>query len=306
LAPKIGKKTAFFAKTCISTTFLYLILSKTDTEQVLSLLKHIQPLYFFSASLLYLVNAYLSSMRWRLFLLEKQPLKKLFSLYMIGNFFNILLPGLIGGDAVKLYYLYKDTKKMGEAVGSIFMDRFIGFTALIFIGLFALFFGYENLIGTGIEWVIPLMVFGFFITAFLIFGLRLGKRFGKVANFYDYFHTYLKKDKVMAFSFLLSLLIQLVVFMSVYLITVSLGVDVAFIHILIFVPLIVVITSIPISISGLGVREGAFVLLFGIVGIKDETAIAISFGWFLSFALTGLLGLYYYIRYKPEIGKLKH
>ncbi len=298
--PKIGKRTAFFAKTCISAAILYLLLSKTGVEQILSLFKDIKPLYFFSASSLCLVAVYMSSIRWRLFLIEKQSVGRLFSLYMIGNFFNILLPGLTGGDAIKFYYLYKDTKKAGDAVGSIFMDRFIGFTALMFIGLLALSFGYKNLMGTGIEWVIPLMVFGFFIGSFLIFGLRLGKSFAKIADFYEYFHAYLRQHKVMLLSFLLSLFIQLLGIVSVYLITISLGVKIAFMNILIFIPIIVTITAIPISISGLGVREGAFVLLFGIVGIKDEMAIAISFGWFLSIALTGLLGLCYYVKYKPE------
>jgi hypothetical protein len=70
---------------------------------------------------------------------------------------------------------------------------------------------------------------------------------------------------------------------------------------LIFVPITIVITSIPISISGLGVREGAFVMLFRLVGIKEDMAMAISFLWFLSYSIPSTLGLYYYFRYKPTL-----
>jgi len=71
-------------------------------------------------------------------------------------------------------------------------------------------------------------------------------------------------------------------------------------NILNIVPIAFILSVIPISISGFGVREAAFVILFGIVGIKQEMAITISFGWFLSVALTSLLGLYYYFQYKQR------
>jgi membrane-associated PAP2 superfamily phosphatase len=56
--------------------------------------------------------------------------------------------------------------------------------------------------------------------------------------------------------------------------------------------------TLPISISGLGIRGGAFVLFFGLVGVKPEIATAISLSWFCAITTGSLLGLVEYIRYK--------
>jgi uncharacterized membrane protein YbhN (UPF0104 family) len=56
----------------------------------------------------------------------------------------------------------------------------------------------------------------------------------------------------------------------------------------------------PISISGLGVREGAFVVFFGLIGVKPEAATAVSLSWFISSSVGSLLGLIEYIKYKKE------
>ena len=62
-----------------------------------------------------------------------------------------------------------------------------------------------------------------------------------------------------------------------------------------------IFSMLPISISGLGVREGAFVLFFGLIGIKPEVATAISLSWFMTISAAGIIGLIEYIRYKKEI-----
>jgi uncharacterized membrane protein YbhN (UPF0104 family) len=67
---------------------------------------------------------------------------------------------------------------------------------------------------------------------------------------------------------------------------------------MIFIPLITLFAMIPISISGLGVREGAFVLFFGFIGMRPEIATAMSLMWFFTVSASSLIGLIEYIRYK--------
>jgi uncharacterized membrane protein YbhN (UPF0104 family) len=59
-------------------------------------------------------------------------------------------------------------------------------------------------------------------------------------------------------------------------------------------------TALPISISGIGIREGAFVLFFGLIGISPGVATAISLSWFLTVVAGNLLGFVEYVRYKRE------
>jgi hypothetical protein len=98
----------------------------------------------------------------------------------------------------------------------------------------------------------------------------------------------------------LSVIVQLSGFLAVYIIALGIGQYIPFLALLVFLPLIVLFTMLPISISGLGVREGAFVLFFGLIGVKPEIATAISFSWFIATSAASLLGLFEYIRFKKE------
>jgi len=284
----------------VSSGLLYFVISKTGADKVLATLKDINPLAFLIAVSIYMFAIYVSSVRWRLLLHEEFALRKLFSLYFIGSFFNHLLPGIIGGDAVKAYYLYKDTGKGAPAIASVFMDRYVGFTALMCVGSTAFPFGLRYFSGSYIEWILPLMVFLFILGSFILFGLKAGKRMRFLSGFYDYFSLYKGKRTVLMKTFLLSLIVQIVIIFAVYVLSLGLKLDIPLLPFFVFVPIISTISSIPISISGLGVREASFVLLFGSLGIQPAQATAVSFAWFLSVATGSLPGLIEYLRYKKE------
>jgi uncharacterized membrane protein YbhN (UPF0104 family) len=220
---------------------------------------------------------------------------------MIGSFFNNLLPGVIGGDAVKIFYLYRDTKKGSSSFGSVFMDRYMGFFALLSIGLISGLIAFGELRKIGMQWVLPLLFAAFIAGSMAFFGLRMGKRFAAVADFYDYFHKYFKRKTVMIKAFLLSVLIQLISIFMVYVISLGIGQKPSFAALFVFVPVIITVMVIPVSLSGFGVREGAFVMLFGLTGISSEASMSISFLWFLSIALASMIGLLEYFRYRRNL-----
>jgi len=300
LALKPNRIFLLILKLVISSVLLYIILSKTGLEQVFSTLRGMSFTAFIFAIFLYLFAQLLSTLRWKLLLPGVIGIRKLFSLCMIGSFFNTLLPGIIGGDAVKAFYLYKAIGKSSLTIASIFMDRYLGFTMLMAICTIAFPFGYTYLLGSRIEWLLPLVVLSFIIASLLIFGLRLGKRIKIVSGFYDYFHAYRHQKTVIGKALLISVIVHLSNIFAVYILALGLGEHISFIVFLIFLPLIILFTMLPISISGLGVRESAFVVLFGLIGIKPEISTALSLSWFLSTAIGSLVGLFEYIRYKKE------
>lgn len=300
MALKSNKLFFLILKLVISSVLLYFVLSRTGVERVLSTLKGMNPAAFIFAIFLYLFAQLLSTLRWRLLLPGVLGLRKLFSLYMIGCFFNTLLPGIIGGDAVKAFYLYKAIGKSSLTIASIFMDRYLGFTMLMAICTVAFPFGYNYLLGSRLEWLLLLVVLSFIIASFLLFGLRLGKSIKIVSGFYDYFHAYRHQKTIIGKALLISVIVQLSNIFAVYILALGLGEHISFIVCLIFLPLIILFTMLPISISGLGVRESAFVVLFGLIGIKPEIATALSLSWFISSAIGSLVGLVEYMRYKRE------
>lgn len=217
---------------------------------------------------------------------------------MIGSFFNTLLPGIVGGDAVKAYYLYRETGTPGISMASVFMDRYIGFISIIFIALISLPFGFAYIKGTGLEYLFPGIILIFIAGSFVFFKARIGERLRLLREFYSFFDAYrdfTNTVDTLLKALLLSVIIQLMNMGAVYIISQSMGIEVPFLSILLFIPFIVTVSMIPLSISGLGVREATFVILFGKVGVKPEAAITLSLLWFFSVVMGSLPGLLFYV-----------
>jgi uncharacterized protein (TIRG00374 family) len=145
------KNLSIILKIVISVGILYFLFRGMDMQAFIETIKALKPISIIAAIALIFVIQCISSLRWQI-LLKKDfdaPYFKLLSMYLIGMFFNNFLPTLVGGDLIKTYYLYKQTGKGSVALASIFLDRYAGFTALIFNTIIALIFGHYLLKGTG-------------------------------------------------------------------------------------------------------------------------------------------------------------
>jgi uncharacterized protein (TIRG00374 family) len=180
------------------------------------------------------------------------------------------------------------------------MDRYVGYVALLCVGLLAGLAAFRDLEAVHMQWISPLLFLAFLAGSLVVFGLRIGRRFSAVADFYDSFHGTIRDRRTIAKAFLLSLAVQMLSILMISLIARGMGQRPSFAALFVFVPLIITVTMVPISISGLGVRESAFILLFGLVGISPEASASISFLWFLSIAAASLLGLAEYVRFSRK------
>ncbi len=288
-------------KIVVSGLLLSLIVKKAGPGQVLQYLHSMKAGFFFLSTLIYVVIAWLVAVRWNILLGNRYTARKLFSLHMIGNFFNTILPGTLGGDAVKGYYLYRDTNKAGVTFGSVFLDRYLGLFARLFLGLVSGLAAFAELRTIGMHWAIPALFSLFIAGSLLVFRFRIGKRFGALADFYDYLHSLLKQKPALLKAFLLSLIIQALLIAMIAAVALGIGQQLSFTELFVFVPIIMTVMIIPLSISGFGVREGAFVVLFGLTGIPPSISVSISFLWFLSTATASLIGLVEYLRFRKRI-----
>jgi glycosyltransferase 2 family protein len=310
------KKVFVVLKVAVSAALLYYLFSKVGGMAVVGNAVLLSPFHLAGASLLYILASFLSTLRWRMFIPVRLGIRDLFSMYMIGTFFNVCLPSTIGGDAVKAYCLSRQLKEEMKnsaenpleanhniiSVASVFMDRYVGLAALLFIGLVVFPAGYHILEKTPVLWIIPIIFCGFIICSFILFKFRIGERLKIMITVHDYFEHYFRKRTVLVRGFLYSIAIQMVVIVSVYVVALGLGLDITFLSVVIFIPIISIVTLIPVSISGIGLREGAFVVLFGVVGISSDKAMALSLVWFLSVVIGSLWGLFEYLRFKHLFG----
>jgi uncharacterized protein (TIRG00374 family) len=116
-------------------------------------------------------------------------------------------------------------------------------------------------------------------------------------NMYDTFHIYRYHKRKSIEILALSLLAQLIAILYYPIIAYSFGLDVPLVYFLIVIPIILVILMLPISISGIGVREGAFIFFFKKVGVLPHEAVSIAlvaFGLYLIWSLIG--GVVYAMR----------
>lgn len=306
-------------KLAVSSGLLALILSKIPWESISGIMRRMDFPTFAAAILCYLAANYLSSIRWNLLVSRTISTNRLFSYYMIGAFFNTCLPGLVGGDAVKAYYLSRDLKLQDQraglsdterpphdtpltvAIASVFMDRYIGLGALLTLGMIAYPFGQTYFGSTGSLWLLPGLFLGYGAVSLLLLLMPAGSPIRMLSSFTAYVSRYRTSPGILLQTFGYSLVIQIIGFFSVYLLARGLTIPVDFLSIVLFLPIIIILTLLPVSISGLGVREGAFVFFFGAIGVEAQQALALSLLWFLSVVAAGVWGLIAYLRIRATL-----
>ncbi len=295
------KKLTLLLKIIVSSLLLSLIIKRAGPGNVILHMRSMNAWLFVIASALYVVMSWIVAFRWSILLDGRYRVGTLFSLHMIGNFFNTILPSSMGGDAVKAFYLYRESKEAGMSFGSIFLDRYMGLLARVMLGLASSAVAFPKLRTIGMQWAIPALFCLFTAGSFVVLRFRFGRRFEVMTAFYDYIRDRFERREILLKIFLLSLLVQTLLILMVASIALSIGWTLSFTELFVLVPIIMTIMIIPFSISGFGVREGAFVLVFSLTGIPPAVSVSISFLWFLAAATASLIGLVEYVRRRPTI-----
>jgi hypothetical protein len=276
-----------------------------DLQEVIKTLRHTQLSVFMIAILVCISAVFISAKRWSLFIPEIMKYSRLLSFYFIGSFFNTFLPGRVGGEAVKVFYLYRDTGKGGASIASVFMDKYTGISAMVGVSLVAFIGGYSYIRETEIIWFIPVICVVFLIASLILWRLNWGKiKF--LSSFYTPLMEYKLRKKIIYKALLLAFIIQVIGIIEVYILSLSIGLEVPIIYFFIFVPIISAISAIPISIAGLGIREAGFAALFNLVfakvGVTSDQAVSLSILMFAAMCLVSLIGGVEYLRIRklPE------
>ncbi|MFQ5886086.1 MAG: lysylphosphatidylglycerol synthase transmembrane domain-containing protein [Anaerolineae bacterium] len=301
----------------ISLGLLIFLLAKVGMRETWESLQGANVGYLLVVFLLYLLSIVLRSYRWRIFLNAqgvRTSLPKLISLYLIGVFFNLVLPSGFGGDVVRIYELSQYSSRTASSITTVFMDRLSGFLALFGMATLALAFSYRlvppevgvtiiviflaSLLGTGALFSRPLWR--------RLKGLPLLSSLAqkeRVKELYLSAQIYSLAPFVQAIS--LSLAFNILLMIMNYLAALSFGVEISFWYFLLFIPIVSFLLVLPISMSGLGVREGAYIYLFSRVGVPPSLALAISLSIYAVTVATGLIGALIYAveGYKGMSGK---
>ncbi len=255
-----------------------------------------------------------SSVRWRMMarpLGFGGPTGRYVALYFVGMFFNLVLPTSVGGDFVRAWYLARSDQAPNlpgrgmAALGSVLMERLSGLMLLLSLACVAVCFCPAEVAA----WL-PWTVWG--LAAAAVVGLaalialpraptplryfpKLNARVTRLSRqLADAISVVLREPRLLLTTTLLSLVVQAANVVVVWLIGVGLGADVPAGYYWVLVPLVSLLTMLPVSINGMGLREWAAVALLAPLGVADGVAVSLAFLWFLAQAAVSLSGVAFY------------
>jgi uncharacterized membrane protein YbhN (UPF0104 family) len=287
-------------KILISLALLYLVLRKVSLTELASRVNLASLRWIVVAIVMTFLQIFLGVLRWREISAEcgaPLRLRQAMRFNLIGTFFNQTLPSSIGGDAVRLWLVARGGAGWRAATYSIFVDRAIGLIALAIIIVASLPWSY-NLIDDP-HGRSALLFVDFAALAGGVGFLVLGalpwpwlKRWwgthhlyacGAIAN------RMIFSRKHGAAIVVLSILVHVLAVAIAWCVVRSITAPVAFGQIFLLVPPVMLITMLPISIAGWGVREASMALAFGYAGLLPNEGVNISL---LYGAVTFLVGAF--------------
>ncbi len=257
-------------------------------------------------------NLLLSPYKWKNILQAHDiniPLLKLSKSYLVGIFFNMFMPGITGGDLVKAHDVSKLSKRGVESYISVFIERATGMVGLFANSFLSLFFAYQ-FIDIKIIYLVLALFAVFLAIIWLIYNRKLMQRITflhwisrklnldkKLKEIYEAVYLYKTKKIAISYILLLSFFFHFGVVVTNYMIAAALGIKVSFIYFWLFIPLVQLISMIPISINGIGVRDISYVTCLKQAGIPGTLAFSISLIAFgMGILLSSIGGVVYALR----------
>jgi len=302
------------SKWIISLGMLYYVLHSIDMDEVFDMLKNQNPVIPALVIVLMLVQMLTSTSRWQrvIYVLCGKTLTTRYSqlakLNMISMFFNSCLPGTIGGDVVRAMLLRRENIAITLCAHSVIIDRLMAMFGVYFMATASLPF-----LGMLIPSLnVPLLLAASVIA--MIIAMIFLERAPKFLEKFPHNHLttltrdLLKNIHLLVFSpkeftvvLLMAILSHGYFCMGVYLIAASLGTPLTPAESLLLIPPVILLTMLPISVGGWGVREVSMVGFLALVGVPKEAALTISVQFGLLLILASLPGAWYYATLrKPE------
>ena len=308
MAGKLSPK--LVVKIVISVILLAFLLHYTGFEDTLQKLSQANLWYVPLGIGLYLLAQTISSYRWKFLsapLGFRLSFREFYDYYLIGMFFNLFLPGAIGGDMLRMVYLAKSAqRKKREALLTLLAERGVGLVALLIL---------TSLVSLSpplmaLDLRIPLKLFSigpiYFDLRFLLLSLSSAMLLGYISlwcvplepliqripklDLLRQAKVYWANVGLLFKSVSISLFVHGMMVAMHLLIAAALHVHVDALYITVVYGIVSLASVLPIAFNGFGVREGTYLLLLTKAGIPPQTALAFAFYWVIISTCTSLIG----------------
>lgn len=302
-------------KFAVTAMLLWLLFGKTDMGSVLSHLHAVDPAWAAAVIGVLMAQLLLTGLRWHLIghlVAAPMSVGQALRLMMIGQFFNQLLPTSLGGDAVRAWLTSREGIPFRRGLVGIVCDRAAALLVLTIIVAATLplvsVVGGADIPLTGVLLgILPAVAVGGLLVLFLrgreiaetMAQFRVSQPVGVLVR--D-LRTVLFTPPHSVAILALAAVVQVMLVIVVYLCTRSIGVHLGLGYSVLLVPTILLVSAMPISFAGWGVREGAMVVGLGFAGIPAADALATSIVYGLAQIAAGLPGGAIWLILRSEVG----
>lgn len=281
---------------------LWFVISRADLGQ-LSLSWDARASFGFVSTVVIIAIAQgLSAVRWKLILGEDAgaPLGYLLRIYLVGLFFSLFLPTSIGGDAVRAVFISRTSSNPVWAVSTILFERALGLLAMVLIlavgVLFAPTMFRDALSGTRLSWNPTPVGLGVAVIVVVLgsVAILVIARHPKLRRVIEQMHTLSSRirnhPREFGAALFISFLVQAAYVLAWYQLAVALRLPTPLGAFLVFVPFVSIAAMLPVTIAGIGLREGTAALLLASHGVAAADAVAYSLLYFAAFLIMGVVG----------------
>lgn len=293
-------------KAGVSVALLAVLLSRVDLAAVAAALGRYQPGTLCLGLALTLLGTGISALRWWI-LLPEVSYRQLLGYSFIGQFYAFVLPGQIAGEAVKAWRVSRGRADGPRIAASVMIDRLVGLNGLLLVGLAGLAAS-DHAITSRLLLPFAALLLALSL-ALLLAGLprvarmlshvleAVARRFPRMqrlaelaAAFMSAWQAYCRAPGRLAISLLLGVLFQLAVVGIYYLLATDLSIDLAAADWMWVVGIASIAVLLPVSIAGIGLREGALIGCLAYLSVDGELAIALSIGVLAMMLTSALVG----------------
>ena len=306
------------AQAIIGAAALVYIISKSDSHALLVALKTTRLWYMPLAVATTLAVYWLMAYRWRLILAARgyrPSISALFVYYLIGTFFSNFVPGgSVSTDVVRMLYVNREVRDRAYVVTTLLYDRFLGMFVLLLVGMIAAIASRSYLpAGVLLYCIEAVFVTAVLISLFLMseylagrlsaLALYIGRVVGLgklgegVARVLDGMSEVRSRTDIIIQTLGISLLMRVAWTAGFVVTALAMNLGLGVVLIFAFIAIVDLIRMLPITPNGLGLREGAMVLLLGQVGIAHERALMFSLLSFAPLLLLAIVGGVIYVVY---------
>ncbi len=292
-------------KAAVSLLLIAFLVSRIHIPHLLEVISSAHLSYLMIAMTAYLLGQGVSSLRWALLawpLGFEDSLKKFTIFYFIAMFFNLFAPSTIGGDVGRVLFLAQARTQNREkgwkdstayAFISVITDRAIGMAVMVWIGAAALAMFPRYALPPAIRYptfaIALVCLVGWTLLPYLDRFLRR-REYAIGQNLHRAVETYWSNQHIILQTIGLSFVVH---FLQVWIQIVvgrALDINLPWSYSFIVYPLVGLFSALPVSLSGIGLREGGYLFLLRRIDVSPEKAVAFGILWFVIVALDSLLG----------------